>query len=308
MASSRTHCLFCGGAAGGIVFPYGTIWSGRRFDYVRCQGCGSSFVDPLPTEDDFARIYSHLEYHSEFYQEASEERSQSQLHSVVRFLKPNGRLLDFGCGSGSFLIAARNAGFQAEGVELEKQARLNAAAASGCLVHSPDEVRVAEQLYDVIHLGDVLEHLPAPERTMRQLETLMAPGGLFFLEGPLEDNASPVYYAARLFGWIKRLTGRGIYAELPPFHLIRTTARAQRSFLEQQLGYEILAFRVYESGWPYRNEGDRFLHPGSFARLIRMSIGVLAVAVAWVAAWSPWLPGNRFIAIARPKVRPGERS
>ncbi|MEA3002019.1 MAG: hypothetical protein QOH81_807 [Sphingomonadales bacterium] len=300
MSLSQPACLLCGGPAGSIVFPYGTVWDGRRFDYVRCQSCGSSFIDPLPDGDDLARMYSHSEYHSEYYQEASEEGALTQLHAVLPLLKPGGRLLDFGCGSGSFLIAARKAGFRAEGVELEEQARRRAAAASGCPVRSMEELREGGGDYDVIHLGDVLEHLPEPDRAMRDLERLLAPDGVFFVEGPIEDNASAVFHAARLFGLIKRLARRKLHADLPPFHLIRTTARAQRRYFERRLGYVLLAFRVHESGWPYWNDGDRFLRPGSASRLARMLIGALAVGLARIAAPLHLPIGNRFFAVARP--------
>lgn len=45
------------------------------------------------------------------------------------------------------------------------------------------------QRFDAIHLGDVLEHLPHPASLLRELEPL---GGVFFIEGPLENNPSLV--------------------------------------------------------------------------------------------------------------------
>ena len=61
-------------------------------------------------------------------------------------------------------------------------------------------MKASGRRYDIIYMGDVLEHLPAPAATLRDLDGLLAPGGLFFVEGPLEDNVSLVYYSARLFG------------------------------------------------------------------------------------------------------------
>lgn len=50
--------------------------------------------------------------------------------------------------------------------------------------------------YDALHFGDVLEHLPDPSATLRELLGFVKPGGLLF--------ASPVYWAARLFGAVKK--------------------------------------------------------------------------------------------------------
>ena len=307
MPAADPVCPLCEGRGGGTVFPYGTVWKGRRFDYLRCEGCGSSFIHPLPSEDDFGEMYSHSQYHQEFYQEVCEEGALTELKAALPLLKPAGTLLDFGCGNGSFLIAARNAGFRAEGVELDEQARARAADASGCIVSSLPAVQASGRRYDVIHLGDVLEHLPDPAAMMRQLETLLTADGLFFVEGPLEDNPSLIFYAARLFGAFKRRTGRNLFADLPPFHLLRTTARAQRRFFESRLGYEVRGFHVSESGWPYWNDGDRLLHPGSAGRFVRMLIGAAGVGLSKALGRTPLRIGNRFFAVAAPKAGAGGR-
>jgi SAM-dependent methyltransferase len=226
-------CPLCDGRSAGPAFPYQTFWDGRRFDYLRCGGCGSSFVHPLPTAADFERMYSHSEYHEEYYSDVSEEPVPTRLPEMTAHLKPAGKLLDFGCGNGAFLIAASKAGFRAEGVELEEGARARAAAASNCPVRSLEEVRRSGARYDVIHLGDVLEHLPEPVAAMSDLASLLASGGRFFVEGPLEDNASAVFYASRLFGRLKKALGRP-GGDFVPYHLFRTSARAQRRFFEQR--------------------------------------------------------------------------
>jgi SAM-dependent methyltransferase len=300
MQPAAPECPLCRGSAAGPAFPFGTIWNGRRFDYLRCSSCRSSFLSPLPTEDEFALMYDQSAYHDCFYQDASEEVAASALPRLRRLL-PSGRLLDFGCGNGAFLIVARAAGFECEGVELDPKARERASANSSCPVLSLEEVREAGRAYDVIHLGDVLEHLPDPAGMMRALEPLLAEGGVFFIEGPLEDNRSLVLLAARLFGSVKKLRGKSLHGDLPPFHLFRATARAQRAFFEDRLGYAIEAFSVQESGWPYRNPGDRLLRPGSAGGFIRQSIGLAAIAAGKVFSRTPLRIGNRFAAVAAPR-------
>ena len=44
----------------------------------------------------------------------------------------------------------------------------------------------------------------SPSATSPALTTI-DDNGLFFIEGPLENNPSPVYYASLLFGWIKKI-------------------------------------------------------------------------------------------------------
>jgi SAM-dependent methyltransferase len=294
------HCLLCDGPSAGPTFPFGTIWGGRRFDYLRCGRCGSSFLHPLPTPDEFSRMYDRSSYHDLYY-EAVDEDTDTLLPTLSGHFKRGGTMLDFGCGNGAFLIAARAAGFVAQGVELEASARERAAANSGCEVSSFEETVASGRRYDVIHLGDVLEHLPDPTQAMRDLEPLLAPKGVFFIEGPLEDNASPVFYVSRLFGALKKLRGKPLLGDLPPFHLFRTSARAQRDFFEKRLGYEVRAFRVYESGWPYLSGGDRILRPSSAGHLIRMLIGKSAMWASAASRATPMQVGNRFGAILAPR-------
>jgi SAM-dependent methyltransferase len=293
------RCLLCDGAATARTYPYGTRWNGRDFDYRRCRRCGASVLDPLPGAEDFALMYRASDYHDAFYEDLNEP-TPTALATVARELRAGGRILDFGCGNGAFMATAAAAGFACEGVELDPQTRARAAANSGCPVGSLEEVEAAGRRYDAIHLGDVLEHLPDPAGMMARLRPLLAEDGAFFIEGPLEDNASPVYYASRLFGAAKKALGRPLRGSYPPYHLYRTGAAAQRRFFEERLGWTVVLLRVFETGWPYLNPGDSLLRPGSAGKLARMAIGGSARALA-AAARPLHLPiGNRFAALVQP--------
>jgi SAM-dependent methyltransferase len=293
------RCLLCDGEAHCLTYPYGTRWNGRDFDYRRCTDCGASVLDPLPDEADFARMYRPSDYHDAFYEDLNEP-TPTALASVAGKLRPGGRILDFGCGNGAFMVTAAKAGFHCEGVELDPEMRQRAAANSSCPVRSLEDVEAEGGGYDVIHLGDVLEHLPDPAAMMRRLRPLLGAGGMFFVEGPLEDNASPVYYASRLFGAAKAALRRPLRGAYPPYHLLRTGAAAQRRFFERRLGWRVEHFGVFETGWPYLNPGDSLLRPGSAGKLARMAIGGSARVLA-AAAGPLGLPiGNRFAALVRP--------
>lgn len=108
------------------------------------------------------------------------------------------------------------------------------------------------QTLDVIHLGDVLEHLPDPAATLAGLLKLLKPGGLLFVEGPLETNPSPVYWAARLFGGLKHRLRPTKIVSGAPTHLFRSSAPAQARFFQQRFSsLQPLVCQVSESGWPY---------------------------------------------------------
>lgn len=296
----KAKCLLCGGPSVGSAFPFGTNWGGRRFDYLRCGDCGSSFIDPLPTAAEFAKMYDRAAYHDEYYADSVEEDPVTFLSAVQADLPAGGTVLDFGCGNGGFLRLAARAGFDSVGVELEENARRSAAANSGRPVFALETLIEQGRRFDVIHLGDVLEHLPDPTSKMRQLESLLAQDGRFFLEGPLEDNPSTVAWSAALFGRAKRGIGRPSHGTLPPFHLFRTTARAQRAYFKQRLGYRVERFLVDESGWPYWNAGDRLSRPHGAGHFVKMAIGRVGIGLARATAPLGLQVGNRFAAVLQP--------
>lgn len=286
----------CGAAAAGPVFPFATQWNGQRYEQRACSGCTTTFVVPRPTPVQLTAMYAQDSYHDDFYAETEESSGGDSLAAMVRIEPAGGSLLDYGCGNGDFLCAAKGAGFEATGVELDAHARATAAARSGCPVISPDALFAGASRYDVVRLGDVLEHLPEPTDMMRQLETLVADGGHLVIEGPLENNASVVEVASRAFGALKRLLGKQRDASLPPFHLFRVDARTQRRFFSDRLGYSVVAFDVHETGWPYWIKGDRLSRPHGSVHLLRMIIGLFAIGVARTLTRVGIPIGNRFVA------------
>lgn len=293
--SSRRACPLCGGRSGDPSFPYATRWNGRDFTYVRCVSCAAIYVDPVPTPSELAVMYSRENYHDRHYAHLRPEGHYRDSAELLRRLSGGRRkLLDFGCGNGSFLLAATAAGFECVGIEYEPSAIENARRNAGVPVDDLGTVQASGQRFDIIHLGDVLEHLPDPYQTMRSLSALLAPGGLFFVEGPLQSNPSIVYFVSVALKRVRRLVGADRIATSAPTHLMLVGRQAQAAFFSERLGFRQLFFEVYEMGWPYRVEGRR---PGSLGELVKHGIGSFAVvaARARLGGW-PEL-GNRFRAL-----------
>lgn len=296
-------CPLCDGRAGAARFPYATRWNGKSFDYVGCTRCGATFVDPMPDKADFATMYSQDRYHDLHYATEADTTGAGALAAVAAFLKPGGRLLDYGCGNGAFLKQAARAGYVAEGIELDEATIAHAAALSGCPVHSLDGALAAGPRFDAIHLGDVLEHLPRPGATLRILDRLLAPGGVYWIEGPLEDNPGAVLFASRLFGRIKRRLKPATPGSFVPYHLTRVSAAQQRRFFVDA-GYDVALFTTHEDGWPYRSTppvaGTIASPIASSAARVRDAIAGIGIATAAIGNRFALRLGNRFVAILTP--------
>lgn len=254
----QRECPICGGSAGKRAFPYATHFNDLTFDYLQCRSCASVFVDPVPDADTFAKMYSKASYHDAHYIDCGSTHYQSSARLLREFLPAGAGVLDYGCGLGLFLKALRAEGFLATGIEFDQEAADYAAKSASCPAFSVGSFvsRPGEPAYDALHLGDVLEHLPDPATTLRDLLSYVKPGGVLFVEGPLENNPSPVFWAARLFGAVKWRLKPNFRGSSPPTHLLRVTEAQQLAFftrVEPRLSR--LHWDVHETGWPYASGG-----------------------------------------------------
>jgi len=94
------------------------------------------------------------------------------------------RILDVGCGAGEFLTAAKDAGYDVQGIDISE------AAVSMCVKRGVT-ARVANYItdeiqgdLDVITMWDVLEHLPNPSGFLARTSELLKDGGLFVAKIP----------------------------------------------------------------------------------------------------------------------------
>jgi len=239
------------------AFPWVIVFEGDRFGYYRCADCSSVFVDPVPGEQTFARMYAKTDYHDCHYSECKSGHYDAAAQILAKFAPAGSSVLDYGCGFGHFLRAVRSAGFNGFGVEFDAEAANAAAHAAGCEVVSVAEFDCQPAVrFDVIHLGDVLEHLPNPAETLAHLLNYLKPGGLLFVEGPLEVNPSPVHWASRLFGTIKHGLRPDFVGQGKPTHLFRTGGQQQLAFFHRvEPKLELLHWEIYETGWPYAGNG-----------------------------------------------------
>ena len=95
-------------------------------------------------------------------------------------LPVGGRLLDVGCGTGNLVRAARDAGHDAIGVEPDPEMAALAGSRLGgdVAVAGLPELPHADDGFDVVVAGFVLNHVDDPRAGARELVRVAAPGGV----------------------------------------------------------------------------------------------------------------------------------
>lgn len=106
-----------------------------------------------------------------------------RLADLQRFIR-QGRLLEIGCSSGSFLQTAQSA-FTVTGIEADENTCATARAAGlncfgGTLAEMPTDIAP----FDAVAMYHVIEHLPSPRQTLAEIYRRLSPGGWLVIETP----------------------------------------------------------------------------------------------------------------------------
>lgn len=165
-----------------ISFTYQfTPESRKTFRVVKCLSCSHIFCLPVPND-----IYkNYQDVVDKEYLKHSETRKLSAMEVLkkIKKYKSFGKILDVGCAAGDFLLAAKNLGYDAEGLELSKWSA-KIAEKKGLKIHRLTLKSLSNKFsntYDVISLWGVIEHFQNPDEEMKYINRLLKPGGILVL-------------------------------------------------------------------------------------------------------------------------------
>lgn len=160
---------------------------------------------PQPSKEDLPRYYESEDYisHTDTKRNLFEKvyhlvRSISlkrKLKLINTLSKDSKRLLDVGCGTGNFLLTAKNNGWDIKGIEPNPQAREIANSKTNNAVSNIESLLDLEkQSFDVITLWHVLEHLPNLEEHIQLFQSLLKPNGRLVIAVPNFKSYDATYY------------------------------------------------------------------------------------------------------------------
>lgn len=198
-------------------------------DIARCARCGHAQVDPMPDAAVLARAYAEAES-TDYVDEEPGQRATARraLERVERHVPHRGALLDVGCWVGFLLAEARERGWDAQGVEPSEFASRFARERLGLDVVTGDlfSARLPGGSFDVVTMGDLIEHLMAPGDALERIHELLRPRGIVWLALPDAGSA------------LARALGRRWWSVIPT-HL-QYFNRASIAILLRRHGFEPL--------------------------------------------------------------------
>lgn len=197
MSALELRCRVCGSNACKLFQK-----SEPPYHVYRCESCSFAFVHPLPDFKQLTEAYNQEAYYAEWISAQAKPRKAlwaKRARRVLGDLKP-GQLLDVGCGEGSFLNAAQQLGWTVRGTEIS---------ASGCRIAGQqwqlgvfngalEAAGFPSDEFDVVTLWHVIEHVPDPLSTMKEVARITRPGGRIVVACP--NRHARIFNAAYRLG------------------------------------------------------------------------------------------------------------
>ena len=163
------------------------------FVLYRCPSCHLVFMNPLP-EQSFLNtdIYSiESGYQSNKAKDLSVTVPVKKTKDILNFLQKinlGKKILDVGCSNGEFLYHAKKSGFESFGVELNKRTA-DIAVSNGIRVFNGllQNAGFENNFFDVIFLGDIIEHVLSPRDFIKECNRLIHKNGIIIISTPNLD-------------------------------------------------------------------------------------------------------------------------
>jgi len=269
-SADRMRCPSCGGEPGDVL--------DRRFlvlTLARCKKCGLLYRQPTDTAEQTNQYYQG-EYHDSNITDIPTDAElrdlidcnfttrwnrASQVALVRHLTGPgNWRILDYGCSWGYAVHQFLQAGFSADGFELDH----SRAAFAAKWLHVPVYSNLADVKgpYRAVIASHVYEHVPALESLLKRLKDTIEPRGFFISITP---NGNTAFRAENPYLW-SRLWGHRhpVYIDvqylLSQFKGWDACAMTRRAFSNEALPHvEWINEAALNSRTVYEQGGDELI-------------------------------------------------
>ncbi len=188
---STTHCDLCGGTQFEALSQHDR--HGKDLETVVCIGCGLVMHMPVPSEQEVEDYYANAyrqDYHGESVPNVRRvmrawKNGERIYKRVSPFLQKKDRCMEIGAGLGCTVKVFDTHGFQATGIEPNKDFNKYSREQLHTSVENTNLYDLPEKpIADVIFLIHVIEHFSSPRRALSKMFQLLEDGGQIYMECP----------------------------------------------------------------------------------------------------------------------------
>ena len=284
---------------------------------VRCRSCGFVYMNPRPDESSIGQFYpdDYEAYRQPVHDDSGwrhrTRRYLEQLALTRKYGYPpalrglwekvlawlvspwwspdrnsqtalpylgDGRMLDYGCGAGSFAARMRERGWSVSGMDFSARAAQEAKRIHGLdvIVGTLPHPSIKPESYDLISMGAVLEHVHKPHALIGAAAAALRPGGMLAVSVPNIDS------------WGYRTFGQDWWPLELPRHLLHFSPATLTRLMEAH-GLEVVELRRQVRGSWMRRSMDRGGQQGRpLLRRWVSKLGKLPAVRRFLTAWTAW--------------------
>jgi SAM-dependent methyltransferase len=255
------RCRACN--SGDLYFYYGE-GNNQQYKYYKCPVCGLVNYDLSLGLDQ--------EQYAEEYIDPRDSQNKVNRYQrqtcefISRHIYEPGTVLEIGCGNGGLLDCLRTSGWGVKGLELSPllansiKEKLNIdVELENFMDYSPTQ----ENLYDLVILRHVFEHLPNPILVLNKLSTLVKEGGYIEMEFP---NIEAPELKLKRFFWRLGFRIRKPDRDRAPGHA-NEFSRKSFQYLLDKTGFKLVKWETYTLK-PVSNFIYKYVSMGSKARVL----------------------------------------
>ena len=235
--------------------------SHKEFTIQQCNSCYFLFTNPRPPEEEIGQYYQSEEYishhdesknlMSKVYTSVRDYTIGGKVKMINELSEKKGTLLDVGCGTGNFIQACKEAGWQVAATEPDHGARSVAVKRVGQPIFDTiNSLELEGKSFDIITLWHVLEHVHLLNETVGWLTKHLNSNGKIVIAVP-----NPQSHDAEKYGrfWAAYDVPRHLY------HFTKTTMKKLMGYHGLQV-VQILpmwfdSFYVGMLSTKYKNKG-----------------------------------------------------
>lgn len=243
----------------------------EQVNIVECRTCQAGWQWPLQrTEGQSAKVfeqaYAQRDDGSYFDPKKREAVADCQVDFVNAKVAQTGRLLDIGCGDGAFARQMAKQGWDVVGLDPALASPVDEVLGSGRmrLQNLGLSDLPAEQLFDVITMWDVVEHVERPDLLIQAAVARLAPGGALIAETGNYQSAGRVNSRGKW--WNYQIDHRWYFA--PP--------QLKSMLTEAGLGRIEMAERVLRPWWKGQRDMPRPRFRSLVKAIVKQPLGMAA--------------------------------
>ena len=220
--------------------------------YTLCLECGLIYRFPLPQKVDIIKLYKNSKSTNLEIEEKRDIIYKEFLKEFKKIKPFYGKLLDVGCGYGTFIKIANKSGWEVAGIELSTDACEYISKRLKLRVYNIDisDIDLIKERFDLICMWNVLDHLIDPLGALLKIKGLLEENGVVYIRVP---NFQYHYVAYRIGKILEQLINNDFAVKTTIFHIYCFTSKTL-SLILKRAGFRKVHIRWSRPSYedPYR--------------------------------------------------------